>query len=319
LLSDEHYARWPDFSSRIAFAYNSAPHGGIGDVSAFQVYHGSDPRNTLASSLTTPPAFTEEEELALPAQFADAVALSTQMFTALAKSHDQFVKNETALRLNKRGSSRAFEVGDKVKVRVPPTQSQLLDTGRRSKHVTAWRGPCTIIERLSMTAYAAVDDTTKRRYERVIANILPYHAKRAKTNADAGFSEVYSEPFVVGEFVAVRDDLQGPFYVAIVTAVTAKLLRVHYYGTYNVVLATAVFKPCWNEVNGTDIVLQTHCPMPADYGSRAFEPYVGEMDLKDVNAVLVARHLEFTKAGKLRFRALRSLAPVHDQLFRFTL
>jgi transposase InsO family protein len=123
LLSDEHYARWPDFSSRIAFAYNSAPHGGIGDVSAFQVYHGSDPRNTLAASLTDPPSFFEEEELALPAQFAEAVALSTQIFTALAKSHDQFIKTETALRLNKRGSSRIFQIGDKVKVRVPPTQN----------------------------------------------------------------------------------------------------------------------------------------------------------------------------------------------------
>ncbi len=212
-------------------------------MSAFQVYHGSDPRNTLV--LTDPPSFTEEEELALPAQFADAVALSTQIFTALAKSHDQFIKTETALRLNKRGSSRFFQIGDKVKVRIPPTQSQLLDTGRRSKHVTAWRGPCTIIERISTTAYAAVDDTTKRRYERVIANILPYHAKRAKTNADAGFSEVYSEPFVIEEFIAVRDEPHGPFFVALVTAITAKLLRVHYYGTHNIVLATAVFKPCW--------------------------------------------------------------------------
>ncbi len=50
----------------------------------------------------TPPTFTEEEELALPTQFADAVALSTQIFTALAKNHDQFIKTETALRLKKR-------------------------------------------------------------------------------------------------------------------------------------------------------------------------------------------------------------------------
>jgi hypothetical protein len=318
LLSDEHYARWPDFASRIAFAYNSAPHEGIGDVSAFQIYHGSDPRNTLASSLADPPTFTEEEELALPPQFADAVALSTQIFTALAKNHDQFIKTETALRLNKKGSSRVFEIGDKVKIRVPPTQAQLLETGRRAKHVTAWRGPCSILERLSTTSYAAVDDTTKRRYERVIANILPYHAKRAKTNADASFSEVYSEPFVKGEFLAVRDEPHGPFYIALVLDVTDKLIRVHYYGTTSIVLATALFKPCWNEVNGSEILLLNDCPLPADYGFRTFEPYTGEMDLKDVNTVLVARHLEFTKAGKLRFRALRSLAPVHDQLFRFT-
>jgi hypothetical protein len=48
-----------------------------------------------------------------------------------------------------------------------------------------------------------------------------------------------------------------------------------------------------------------------------FIDYNGEVDLKDVHTVLVARHLEFTKAGKLRFCSLRSLAPVHDQLFRF--
>jgi hypothetical protein len=147
---------------------------------------------------------------------------------------------------------------------------------------------------------------------------LPYHAKRAKTNADAAFSEVYSEPFVKGEFITVRDEPNGPFYIALVQDVTDTLLRVHYYGTTSIVLATALFKPCWNEVNGSAIILLNDCPLPADYGFRTFEPYSGEMDLKDVNTVLVARHLEFTKAGKLRFRALRSLAPVHDQLFRFT-
>ncbi len=74
---------------------------------------------------------------------------------------------------------------------------------------------------------------------------------------------------MIGEFIAVHDEPHGPFYVALVTAITAKLLRVHNYGTYNIVLATAVFKPCWNEVNGSDIVLQTDCPLPADYGSAA--------------------------------------------------
>ncbi len=227
LLSDEHYLRWPDFASRIAFAYNSAPHEGIGSVTAFQIYHGTDPRNTLASSLAKPPAFTEDEELALPAQFADAVALSTQMFTKMTKNHDEFVKAETALRLNKKGTSRVFEVGEKVKVRVPPTQPQLLETGRRAKHITAWRGPCTILERLSTTAYAAVDDTTKRRYERVISNILPYKASCAKTNADAAYSQIYSAPFVVGEFIAIRDDPTGPFYIALVQQVNTSMIHVH--------------------------------------------------------------------------------------------
>jgi hypothetical protein len=128
LLSDEHYQRWPEFASRIAFAYNDAAHEGIGSVTAFQIYFGTSARNTLASALTeTRPILTEDEELALPAQFAQAVAVSTAAFTQIAKTHDAYVRTETAIRLNKRGASTTFSVGDKVKIRVPPTQAQLLE------------------------------------------------------------------------------------------------------------------------------------------------------------------------------------------------
>jgi hypothetical protein len=83
LLSDEHYARRPEFASRIAFAYNASPQDGIESVIPFQVYHGTPPRNTMASALGDPPILTEDEELALSAQFAEAVALSTSVFTQL--------------------------------------------------------------------------------------------------------------------------------------------------------------------------------------------------------------------------------------------
>jgi hypothetical protein len=43
--------------------------------------------------------------------------------------------------------------------------------------------------------------------------------------------------------------------------------------------------------------------------STAIFEYSGEIDLKDIHTVLVARDIQFTKAGKLCFRALRSLAP----------
>ncbi len=236
LLSDEHYVRLPEFASRIAFSYNSPPLEGFGSVSAFQIFHGTDPRNILASSLTDPPTLTEDEELALPAQFAEAVAISTGVFASLAKTHDQFVKAETAARLNEKGSSKIFQIGDKVKVRVPPTQSQLLETGRRSKHITAWRGPCTVLERLSSTSYAVIDDTTKRRYERVVSNMLPYRAVKAKKNADAQYNQHYSQPLAEGEFIAIRDDVSGPYYVAEIMAVNEKSINLHYYGCTEVVL-----------------------------------------------------------------------------------
>jgi hypothetical protein len=120
-----------------------------------------------------------------------------------------------------------------------------------------------------------------------------------------------------GEVVSVEPT--GPYYVALVQKVTAKCIRVQYYGTTGIVLADAVFKPCWNDRNSDEIILQWDFPDRNDALQKNFVAYTGEIDLKDVHTVLVARQLEFTKAGKLRFRALRSLAPVHDQLFRFTL
>jgi hypothetical protein len=164
----------------------------------------------MASLLLEDQPIDEDKLLQLPVEFAEAVAVSTRAFCQLAQTHDQFVKRETTARLNEQGSPRTFQIGDKVKVRVPPTAAQMEATGRRAKHITAWRGPCTVVERLSQTAYVAVDDTSKRRYERVLSNLLPYRAKKAKSNADANFSPLYSDPFVEDEFLAVRDEPLDP-------------------------------------------------------------------------------------------------------------
>ncbi len=89
--------------------------------------------------------------------------------------------------------------------------------------------------------------------------------------------------------------------------------------TTHIVLANAVFKPCWYEVTSGEIILVEVIPDNEDWNGRSFVEYCGEIDLRDIHTVLVARNLELTNASKLRFRSLRALAPVHDQLFRFTL
>ncbi len=146
---------------------------------------------------------------------------------------------------------------------------------------------------------------------------MPFRSVKAKSNAHANFNEVYSSPFVVGEFIAIRDNPKGPFYVAKVNDVSPATILLHYYGTTGIVLAEAIFKPCWHAAGETDIVLAWECPENCAEQRILLIDYTGEIDLKDVHTVLVARGLEFTKVGKLRFRSLRLLAPVHDQLFRF--
>ncbi len=151
-----------------------------------------------------------------------------------------------------------------------------------------------------------------------MSNLAPYRAKKLKANSNANYNQHYSELFDSGEFIAIRDDVTGPFYVAKVMEVRPKTILLQYYGCTDMLLANAVFLPCWHAIDGDDIVLSRQLPMLDDRCPVRFTPYTGEIDLHDIKSVLVARGLEFTKAGKLRFRALRALSPVHDRLFRFT-
>ncbi len=130
-----------------------------------------------------------------------------------------------------------------------------------------------------------------------------------------------SEPFVEEELIAVRDEPAGPIYVTRIMYVDPKEITVHYYGCTEIALANATFKPCWHTSMTTEILLSVE--VPESYGARPRDnpdphmEYSGILQLKDLHTVLVARKLELTKAHKLRFRSIRALAPVNDQIFRF--
>jgi hypothetical protein len=109
MLPDDRYKRWPSFASRITFAFNSAPHDSLAGVTPFEVQHGAPARQPFPG-LTEETSLNEDEELKLPPPFAEAAAVSTKIFCQLARTHDEFVRRETALRLNKAGSARMFQI-----------------------------------------------------------------------------------------------------------------------------------------------------------------------------------------------------------------
>ncbi len=106
---------------------------------------------TYTDDLVQPP--TDEGDMQNARLFALAVRTSTTSFVQLARNHDTYVKNETADLLNDRGFPRTFVLGALVKARFPPTKAELDITGRRSNHLSSWRGPCRVIARLSSTTY----------------------------------------------------------------------------------------------------------------------------------------------------------------------
>jgi hypothetical protein len=245
-----------------------------------------------------------------PALFAEAVVTSAAAFTRLAAHHADYVRSTTADRLNQQGHPRTYTIGEKVKIRVPPSHEQMLATGRRSSHLASWRGPCTVSQRLSTTAYAMTEDATGRKFERVLTNILPYRASTAKTQAV--YDPATSDPFVPAEIIAVRDAPGTPYYLAEVTVISDISITVHYYGCRRRDISKATFRPAWHLPDMDEIMLASRDRQPANTIA-----YSGVLEFDALRELLVARNLEFTKANRLRKMSQRVLAPTHDELFVF--
>ena len=242
--------------------------------------------------------------------FALAVRTLTTAFIQLARNHDQYLKNETAAALNQKGFPRTFVVGDKVKARFPPTQTELEATGRRSNHVSAWRGPCRVVDRLSSTTYKLVHLDTNREFERSIANLLPWRAVSNKKAKNAHYVDNTSAPFIVNEIIAVRDEPGGWFFLAKISGVTATNIVVHYFGTRSANLTLASFYPGWHLSTQDHVQLSLTAP---EHHIR----YTGILELSAINSLLVARNLALTAAHRLTSKSRRLLMPVRDELFIF--
>ena len=181
MLPDDQYHQWPRFVSRIVFAYNTASHQSLGGISPFEMYYGMPARDTFSRILNDSTEQLEqlpndEGDIQNAHLFAIAVRTSTTAFVQLAKNHDQYLKEKSAALLNQHGFPRVFVVGDLVKARFPPTKAELDATGRRLNHVSSWRGPCKVVDRLSATTYRIMNTDTLRHFERAVSNLLPWKA-----------------------------------------------------------------------------------------------------------------------------------------------
>ena len=152
------------------------------------------------------------------------------------------------------------------------------------------------------------EDATGRRFERVLTNILPHRAVSARTQA--AYDPATSDPFVLGEIVAVRDEPGSPYYLASVIQIAASNITVHYFGCTQRDIQRATFRPAYHLANSDSIILSA--TRPADS-----HQYTGIIEFDSLRELLVARNLQFTNAKKLRKKSQKILAPTHDELFVF--
>jgi hypothetical protein len=116
---------------------------------------------------------------------------------------------------------------------MPPTHTQLERTGRRAKHIVAWRGPCVITQILSPVAYQMQEECSQRLFERTLVNIRPYLAKRAPPPPHHDM--LSSLPLARNTLVAIRrtSDPDTPFDLARITSTSETHVTLTYLGTTN--------------------------------------------------------------------------------------
>jgi hypothetical protein len=313
-LSPSQYLNWPCYAQRIVFAYNSVPHESLGHISPNEMDFASpltspfgppDPNLTFPD-LEDPPQ--SDLHPVSPETFVDALRVSVQAFQAFAASHKTFMATTTQDRLNKHGTPKFFALNDRVKIYVPPTHAQLLRTGRRSNHIVSWRGPCRITKILSPSSYEMEEECSGRKFQRSIINTRPF---RASKNPPPPHHDLVSHAALhPGTIIAVRDTPTSLYHLAKVTKVNESHLSVHYLGTTNPQMDTAVFRLLWLAPDNRTVLKDT-CP------ARNHKAITGDIDTEDLDSLLVASHLTLTSTGRLSRKSARLLFHLRDQLHTY--
>jgi hypothetical protein len=131
------------------------------------------PYDEDSQQLLTPP------KVISPEWAASAIRILVAAFHRFALAHHTYMQKTSQDRLNRQGTPTSFQLNDRVNIYVPPAHTQLTCTGRRAKHIVAWRGPCRITQILSPVTYEMVEECSNRTFQRTLVNIRPFRASHA--------------------------------------------------------------------------------------------------------------------------------------------
>ena len=177
-----------------------------------------------------------------------------------------------------------------------------MDDSRKAKHRKQFRGPMRVVGVSPNNKIYEVEDVkTGQRFERSIHNVNAY---RAALNDDTN-TESHTDDLQDGDMVAAIDETgDTTYWVARVTGLYMDDVKLHYYATRTVNVATAVFKPAYiGSVSGKTILSNK-----LSKREEASEPWTGTVS-RDLIITKVFMNLD--KKGNQRLRAA-SRAKLHD-------
>ena len=163
-LDDEAYQDADTHVQHMAWAWNTTHHSSI-DCRPFSIMTGCLPRTIAGSVLTTEPP-SEPPCVA-------SVRTAAKEYHRAASAHGDYMREKRAETLNKHGRSlRSLQVGDFVKIFMPPGHDEALRRQRKAKHIVQFRGPLRVDEKLSTSTFLlSCYFNPERKFKRHLTNI----------------------------------------------------------------------------------------------------------------------------------------------------
>jgi hypothetical protein len=279
-MSKDQRRQWSKEIPRIEFAINTTVNSSTG-FSPFQLENGVEPLLPMDLDKVSPeaslrPATKQQCE----GLYAD-LTTSMKLYREVAEKNSTKARQESARRLNATGTKKEYKVGDKVMIYMPPKadndvggKSELEPHAQRwkAKHKPQWRGPCTVMERLSNATYKLKEDATGTIFQRSVRGINKFPTSSAESKdkarrapeerrpAPAQMDLNLDQQWMVGDLIAVKDEPDDKkFWIAEITEKKEGDLELHYYIATTRNLEKTRFRPSWIETStGRHILDRLH-------------------------------------------------------------
>ena len=244
IMTKEQYLEWEKYVRLMEHTWNTSYHSVLRST-PFEAAHGLKARSAI-DSLTRASANVDTDLMTtdgIEAMRATARAFEQQI---------QNVRQEAAAanaELLRKGSKKAFKVGEEVTFYLPPTEQEALSMGRKPKHLLQYRGPAFVTERLSGTTYRI--EFEGRKYNRCFSELRPYKSDKLPLDLPiATHEDMQERKLIVGNYVALCDSADPKddhFHLCRVLEIedaTAILLN---YATFSANIHTAKFSVMYQE------------------------------------------------------------------------
>ena len=289
-LSDAEYAESQRFLPAFRWAWNTTISESL-SVRPFEVMTGATPRSAADAIIPRTQGAGADLD---PSK----IRVSAEEFTRIAAAHADHMRKQCRDALNRHGRKMCeLDIGDHVKIFVPPSIGEITRRGRKAKHLLRWRGPLQIIERTGTTTFK-LEDRRGRKYMCHLANVRPWRGllPNALETSELAVPQTSIDELTEGEYIFACEQAGGNvFHLLRIKEITDLGITAQAYGTTGKNVATAKFTPVYTR--GDEIILSRYSQ------AKGARPWIWTLLLDDVDDLILAQGIVLSKNGKLNAKS----------------